>query len=311
MPSMEQRVLDVDLNEIVVYARIVQLGSFSKAAISLGLPKSTVSRRIAQLEQRVGARLLQRTTRRLATTDVGRIYYEHCARVVAELEEAQLAVAQLQSMPRGLLRVTVPLAFAVLGPVLTEFLGRYPEVQVELLATDRRVDLVEERFDLAIRAGVLVDSGHVARRLGVVRRILVAAPTALARMGELRDPPELERHPALVFAPEGNTWRLAYQKEPGGHGAAKTAEVALRPRLIANDYDMLRTVACAGYGVALLPEFLCAEELRAGRLRRLLAPWAAPEMPVVALYPSTRHLPPKVLALLELLRERLQLGAST
>lgn len=306
MLGMEQRALDVDLNEIVVYTRIVQLGSFSKAAASLGLPKSTVSRRIAQLEARVGARLLQRTTRRLATTDVGRIYYEHCARVVAELEEAQLAVAQLQSTPRGLLRVTVPLGFAVLGPVLTEFLGRYPEVQVELLATDRRVDLVEERFDLAIRAGVLADSGHVARRLGVVRRILVAAPSALARMGELREPTELERHAALVFAPEGNTWRLA-----SGHGAAaKTVEVALRARLVANDYDMLRTVACAGYGVALLPEFQCAEELRAGSLVRLLAPWSAPEVPVVALYPSTRHLPPKVLALLELLRERLKLGAS-
>lgn len=298
---MEQRALDVDLNEIVVFARIVELGSFSAASARLGMPKSTVSRRVAELEERVGARLLQRTTRKLSLTDVGRIYYEHCARIVAELEEAQLAVSKLQSTPRGLLRVTVPLTFTMMGPILTEYLARFPEVQLELLCTDRRVDLVDERFDLAVRIGQPPDSSLVARRLGSIRRFVVAAPAVLKRMGRPKEPGELERHPSIAFAPDGNTWTLV--------SGAKSTEVTLRPRLVVNDYDMLRTVVCAGFGVALLPEHLCADDLRTGRLRRILDAWTAPELPVVALYPSTRHLSPKMMALLDLLRARLSFEA--
>lgn len=295
---MAQRALSVDFNEIVVFARIVQLGSFSAAASSLGIPKSTVSRRVAELEERVGARLLQRTTRKLNLTDVGRTYYEHCSRIVVELEEAQLAVSQLQSTPRGLLRVTIPLTFSVVGPVVTEYLARYPDVQVEVVCTDRRVDLIDERFDLAVRVGHIPDSTLVSRKLGSVRRILLAAPKVMERMKGVKEPVDLERHPSIIFAPEGNVWTLT--------SGAKSAEITLRPRLVVNDYDMLRTVACAGFGVALLPEYQCLEELKSGRLRRILDTWAAPAIPVVAIYPSTRHLSPKVIAFVELLRTRLQ-----
>lgn len=294
---MEHRSLDVDLNEIVVFTRIVQLGSFSQASARLGIPKSTVSRRVSELEERVGARLLQRTTRKLSLTDVGRVYYEHCSRVVAELEDAQLAVSRLQSTPSGRLRVTVPLTFAMMGPILTDYLARYPEVQIELLCTDRRVDLVEEGFDLAIRVGQSPDSSVVARKLGGIRRFLVAAPKVVDRMGRMKEPNDLERHPSIAFAPEGNAWTLA--------SGSKSVEITLRPRLVVNDYDMLRTVVCAGFGVALLPEYQCAEDIRSGRLCRILDAWAAPEIPVVALYPSTRHLTPKMIALLDLLRSRL------
>jgi len=293
---LEQRPLDVDLNEIVVFTRIVQLGSFSAASANLGIPRSTVSRRVAELEARVGARLLQRTTRKLSLTDAGRAYYEHSARIVAELEEAQLAVAQLQSTPRGLLRLTVPVTFSVLGPILAEYLTLYPEVRVELQSTDRTVDIVEERFDLAIRAGRTPDSTLVARHLGEVCRILVAAPKLVERLRKLKEPADLERQPAVVFAPGGNTWHLV--------SGAKSAEVQVSPRLSVNDYDMLRAVARAGFGIALLPEYQCAEDLKAGRLRRVLDDWAAPKVPVFALYPSTRHLAPKVVALLDLLRSR-------
>jgi DNA-binding transcriptional LysR family regulator len=294
---MEHAAPDVDLNEIVVFTRVVQAGSFTAASARLGMPKSTVSRRIAELEERVGARLLQRTTRKLSLTDVGRIYYEHCARIVAELEEAQLAVTRLQATPRGLLRVTAPLTFAILGPIVAEFLGRYPDVQLELLCTDRRVDLVDERFDVALRAGFTPDSTLVARRLGVVRRTLFAAPELADRIGSLKDPAQLERHDCIVFAVEGNVWKLT--------AGNKSVEVTVRPRLVVNDYDMLRAVARGGFGLALLPEYQCVEDLGAGRLRRILEGWAAPEVPVFALYPSSRHLSPKVIALLELLRERL------
>jgi len=296
---MERVMLDVDLNEIVVFARIVQLESFSRASASLGMATSTVSRRVAALEERVGARLLQRTTRKLSLTDVGRVYYEHCARIVAELEEAQLSIAQLQSTPRGRLRVTVPLAFTVIGPIVAEYMALYPDVQVDLVCTDRRVDLVEERFDLAIRAGQMPDSTLVARRLGRVRRCLLAAPEVVERIGVLERPADLEHHPTIVFAPEGSTWTL--------RSGAKSAEVTVRPRLVVNDYDMLRSVVREGVGIALMPKYQCAEELKTGRLRCVLEAWVAADVPLVALYPSTRYLSPKLIALLELLQKRLKL----
>lgn len=297
---MKSRQLDVDLNEIVVFTRIVQLGSFTAASASLRVPKATISRRMAALEARVGARLLQRTTRKLAVTDVGQVYYEHCARIVAELEEAQGAVAELQSTPRGLLRVTVPLSFAMLGPIFSEYLKRYPDVTIDLVCTDRRVDLVEERFDLAIRAGEPQDSTLTSRRLGSVARVLVAAPGVARKIGRILTPGDLCQHATLAFAAEGDTWSLT--------AGAKPTKVKLRPRLVVNDFDMLLAMTESGCGVALLPENLCTEALAAGRLRRVLAGWTTPATPVFALYPSRRHLAPKVLALLELLGQRLDLA---
>jgi DNA-binding transcriptional LysR family regulator len=291
----------MDLDEILAFTRVVQGGSFTAAASALGMPKSTVSRKVSELEARVGARLLQRTTRTLSLTDIGRVYYEHCVRIVAEIEEAELAVKSLQSTPRGLLRVTAPLAFSMLGPILAEYLMRYPDVRIDLLCTDRRVDLVEERFDLALRAGATPDSSVIARRLGQVRRRLVAAPQVLKKLGKPKDLADLETKPCLAFAPEGSTWEL----ERG----AKIASVAVMPRLVVNDYEMLLSVVRAGFGIALLPEHLCADDLREGRLVPVLDSWSAPEVPVFALYPSARHLTPTVMALLELLRQRLALTA--
>ena len=291
----------VDLEEILAFTRVVQGSGFTAAARALGMPKSTVSRKVSELEARVGARLLQRTTRTVSLTDVGRVYYEHCVRIVAEIEEAELAVASLQSTPRGLLRVTVPLTLSLLGPILAEYLSRYPDVRIDLVCTDRRVDLVEERFDLALRAGATPDSSVIARRLGQIRRRLVAAPQVVKKLGKPKDLADLETKPCLAFAPEGSTWDL----ERG----AKSARVTVAPRLVTNDYEMLRSVARAGFGIALLPEHLCAEDLREGRLVSVLDSWSAPEVPVFALYPSARHLSPTVVALLELLRERLAFNA--
>ncbi|WP_437905452.1 LysR family transcriptional regulator [Sorangium sp. So ce327] len=299
---MDPRLPSVALDEIVLFTRVVQGGSFTAAATAVGMPKSTVSRKISDLESRVGARLLQRTTRTLSLTDVGRVYYEHCVRIVAALEEAELAVSQLQSTPRGLMRVTAPLAFSVLGPIFAEYLRLFPDVQVDLVCTDRKVDVVEERFDLALRAGTTPDTSLVARRLGAVRRRLVAAPEVKKALGEPNDIAELADHPCIVFAPEGSSWEL--------RSGPKIAEITVHPRLVVNDYEMLRSVARAGFGVALLPEYLCAEDLAAGRLMPVLPSWSAPEVPVFALYPSTRHLSPKVVAFLDLLRERLVLSTT-
>jgi DNA-binding transcriptional LysR family regulator len=288
----------MDLNELLVFAKVVQAGSFTVAARGLRMPKSTVSRKVSELEERVGAQLLQRTTRKLRLTDVGQAYYEHCARIVAEAEQAELAVTRMQAAPHGLLRVTAPLTFSFLGPIVSGFLKRYPEVQLELVCTDRSVDLVQEGFDLAVRAGRLADSSLIARKLGNVERVVVAAPSYLQERGAPKSPKDLERHDCLVFGAgmEGSVWTL--------HSGNKPVQVSVRARMVVNEPDMLRAVALAGAGIALLPTLPSATDLAEGRLRRILPDWSSPGAPVHAVYPSTRHHSPKVMAFVDFLRER-------
>lgn len=292
----------MDLNEILVFTRVVQSGSFTAAARALDMPKSTVSRKVSDLEDRVGARLLQRTTRKLRLTDAGRIYYDHGVRVAAELEAADLAVSQMQSTPRGRLRVSAPVSVTMLGPVVAEYLRRYPEVEVELICTDRRVDLVEEGYDLAIRAGQLADSTLVARALGAIRRVLVAAPAYAKKNGMPKTPRDLEDHPAIVFAagPSPNLWTLFDQDDE--------VEVRVTPRLAVNDLELMLDAARAEIGIGWIPDHACAEDLRAGRLRRVLPDWCSAEVPLSAVYPTARHLSPKVATFIDTVRETLHLS---
>jgi DNA-binding transcriptional LysR family regulator len=282
-----------DLNQLVVFARVVQAGSFTGAARALGLPKSTVSRKVAELEARLGARLLQRTTRTLGLTDVGRTYHAYAARILAELEEAERAVGQLQEAPRGLLRVSVPQNFTFVGRVAGAFLRRYPEVEVEIVATDRLVDLVEEGFDVAVRAGVLAGSTLVARRLGRARSIVVGAAGYLKKHGRPRAPADLAAHEALRFS----SWT-----DPAWHlesSAGERVDVNVHARLVANDWEQLREAALAGLGITLMPVLLCGTDLRARRLVRVLPEWSSAETPIHAVYPSTRLASPKLKAFLD------------
>ncbi len=289
----------MDLNDILVFTKVVQAGSFIGASRELGMPKSTVSRKVSELEERLGARLLQRTTRTLSLTDVGRTYYQHAARVVAEVEEAERAVTQMQETPRGLLRVTIPLNFGVLGPIVAAFMGRYPEVQLELVGLDRVVDLVEEGFDVAIRAGALRDSSLVARSIGTLKSFVVASPTFLRRHGTPKNPEDLQRFDCVVFGAgsDRTSWTLSRD--------GKTTTVEVKPRLIVNDFEFLDEAARTGLGIAVLPVFRCIEDLRTKKLRRVLPEWCAREVPLHAVYPSTRHLSPKVKAFLDHLREQM------
>jgi DNA-binding transcriptional LysR family regulator len=291
----------LDLNQTVIFSRVVQAGSFTAAARQLRMPKSTVSRKVSELEARMGARLLQRTTRRLGLTDAGRVYYERAWRIVSELEEAEQAVGQIQAAPRGLLRVTAPLSFGALGSIVAEYLEKHAEVEVEMVCTDRQVDLVEERFDVAIRAGPLADSTLVGRKLGTVQRVLVAAPSYCKRHGIPRAPADLQEHACITFrvGATPNVWVL----ESGG----KEAAVHIKPRLSVNELEVMRAAAIAGLGIAWMPIGACAEDIRKGRLRLLLPNWRSAEVPVHALYPTTRHLSPKVLTFVELLSKRLRL----
>ncbi|HVJ18991.1 MAG TPA: LysR substrate-binding domain-containing protein [Polyangiaceae bacterium] len=289
----------MDLNEIIVFARVVQAGSFTAAADVLGMPKSTVSRKVSELEERLGARLLQRTTRKLSLTDVGRTYYEYCARIAGEVEDAERAVSSLQDTPRGLLRVTALVNAAFLGPIVRDYLKRYPEVRLELFCTGRAVDLVEERFDLAIRAGVLADSALVARSLGSVQWFFVATPAYLKKNGRPRSPEALLQHDGLFFGAGTDVLGLTLERD------GRSLRLELPARLMVTDMEVLQSAVNAGLGIGLLPAYLCVEALRARQLERVLRDWNAPATPVHVVYPSTRHLSPKVKTFVDHLYQRM------
>ncbi|TPV96458.1 MAG: LysR family transcriptional regulator [Myxococcales bacterium FL481] len=287
----------MDLNELLVFVRVVDAGSFIGAARQLNLPKSTVSRRVSTLEARLSARLLQRTTRNLSLTDAGQVYYEHAARVVAEMEAAELAVSQLERAPRGRLRITAPLNLAFLSSLVASFMRRYPQVDVELVAADRVVDLIGEGFDVAIRAGKLADSSAYARPLGAIESHLVASPGFVRRCGPIDAPAHLADVACLLFGSGPGVSQLELSR------GRQTSRVDVRSRLVANEFDYLVSAARAGLGVAVLPSFLCHADVRATRLVRVLPHWCAGRAPLHAIYPSARHLSPKVTALLDHLRE--------
>ncbi len=288
----------MDLNEMLVFARVAQTGSFTTAAVDLGMPKSTVSRKVTELEARLKARLLNRTTRKVSLTDVGRTYYDYCSRIAGEIEDAERAVGNLQEVPRGVLRLTTGPNVAFLGPILNDYLRRYPEVRIEVFCTGRTVDLIEERFDLAIRAGMLSDSTLVARSLGKVRWFLVGTPAYLKKQGRPRSTDDLKQRDCIMFgtAPSGATLRL--------ENAGKTVHVEPPARLIVNDFDLVHAAALAGLGLALLPAYLCLDDIRAKRLERVLRDWEAPAVPIQVVYPSARHISPKVKTFVEHLQRR-------
>ncbi len=292
----------MNLNEMVVFAKVVQAGSFRAAARELQMPKSTVSRRVAALEERLGARLLQRTTRKLSLTELGDVYLHHCTRIVAEIEEAELAVTKLQAAPRGVLRVSAPLNPGFLGPTITEFLRRYPETRIEMVSTDRVVDLVAEGIDVAIRVGRLADSTLICRALGKGSMLVVASPDYVDRHGAPETPNDLKTHDCLVFA-AGQT-RTQWQLRSG----QTTSNVTVSARIVVNDFGILQQAALTSLGIALLPLQLCLEHIEAGRLVHLLPDWRPPDVPMQAVYPSTRHLSPKLTSFLDLLRAQLSLA---
>ena len=289
--------MTTDLNALQVFVKVVQSGSFTAAARALGMPKSTASQRVSELEQRLGARLLQRTTRRLSLTDQGRVYFDHCVRILSEIEGAEHAVASLQERPRGLLRITVPASSQFLGPVLTEFLQRCKGVQLDVMCTDRLVDLVEESVDIAVRAGALADSTLVARKLGMLELVLVATPRYLKKHGRPRSPEGLAKLDCLVFTQARRPRSFLL------HQGEKSREVSFTPALAVNDMDILHSAALGHLGVAMLPAYRCTDDLGAGRLERVLPDWEAPAQPIHALYPSGRHLSAKVKAMLDHLQQ--------
>lgn len=289
------------LELIASFVQVVASGGFTAAASRLGLSRAVVSKHVIALERRLGVQLLNRTTRRVAATEAGLAYYERCARILAELEEADLAISRLQAQPRGTLKVNAPMSFGTLhlAPAIATFAGLYPELRVNLVLNDRFVDMLDEGFDVGIRIGRLEDSTLIVRRIAPARRVLCAAPAYLARRGAPRHPRELATHACLQYGylASGTTWKLS---GPDGEHA-----VAIEAAVCVNNGEVLRDLAIGGLGIALLPTFIVGPALAEGALLPLLDDYRAPETNINVIYPPSRHLSAKVRVFTDFLVERI------
>ncbi len=298
---MNDRVMQ-SLDDMRLFVRVLDGGSLSAAAAATGLSKSAVSKRLARLEGDLGARLLNRTTRRLSPTVAGAEFAEHARRILRDVEEAALRVARHGEAPSGLLRVNAPVTFGHrhVAPVVAEALSRWPSLEIELSLADRFVDVVAEGWDVVVRIATLVDSSLVARKLAPVDRLLCAAPTYLARHGTPRRPADLRNHDCIVYshAVDRVDWTFV---DEAGH----VERVRVRGRLSIDNGDAARRVLLAGQGIALSPSFLVAEDLEAGRLVPLLPGWRNPFGAAYAVWPHNRSLTPKVRGFVDLLVTRL------
>jgi DNA-binding transcriptional LysR family regulator len=286
---------------IEAFVRVAESGSFSKAAERLRSSKSAVSRQVSALEAELGARLLHRTTRALTLTEAGRSYFAQAARILADLAEANASVGQLQAAPRGRLRVSAPMSFGFLhlAPAVPAFLDRYPDVELDMIMSDRFVDLVDEGFDMAVRIGKLTDSSLVARKLAPNRRTVCAAPAYLQKRGIPTSPDDLKAHECLCYSNLGmaQEWRFV---RPDG----RPWPVEVSGRLHANNGDALRAAALRGFGLAVLPSFLVGHDFQSGALVSVLEDVLPQDSAVHAVYPHARHLSPKVRAFVDFLAER-------
>jgi DNA-binding transcriptional LysR family regulator len=295
--------LHSNLNEILVFIAVVDAGSFIAGGQSMGLTRSAAGKAVVRLEDRLGVRLLNRTTRTLSLTDEGRVFYARALQILAAVDDAEASVAGPVGTPRGLLRLTVPDAFGrlVLLPLLQKYLEAWPDVQIEVSFTDRLADIVEEGFDLAVRIGsVNSDKQLVSRVVARYKAMLCAAPSYLAEHGEPLSIDALAGHHCLFFSSRTRrqSWRFrddqgSWIKAPG------------RSRLRLDSGEAIRDAAVAGLGIALLPDFLVAQDLDAGRLQQVLPDLEAGDVEIVTIYPSKRLLEPRVRRFIDLLVEEL------
>lgn len=287
--------------DLQAFVAVVEAGTFTAAADRLGLAKSAVSRRVSALEERLGVQLLRRTTRVLNLTDTGHSFYEHSARILADLDEAEAAVQQEHGELRGTLRVAMPLSFGVrhLCKPIAVFGKRHPNLKFDLDLNDRHIDLMEEGIDVAIRIAQLRDSTLIARKLFETRTVIAASPHYLKTHGTPQSPEELRDHDCLVYSNLANPGRWVWTDESG-----KKHAVEVKPAMRATSGDFLTNAAAHGLGIVMQPTFLAAEAVRRGNLVPILAGYEWPTTPAYAVYPPTRHLSYRVRAFIDFLVER-------
>jgi DNA-binding transcriptional LysR family regulator len=286
----------IDYNEMAIFAKVVDAGSYTRAADKLGLPKSTVSRKITQLEERLGVRLLHRTTRAIKPTEMGKAYYNHCSQMVAEAEEAQRSIHQLQAEPSGLLRMTAPVAFgsSFLVETVHAFLAAYPQVRMDIILDNKVLDLVEDEIDVAFRIGPMSDSSLVARNLGTIRLIMCASPDYVKKQGAPKSIAELGKHHCIMH--NNMPWVL---QGPNGRVDAEVGG-----RMLVNDMDMSKRMLISGYGIGLLPITMACDEIGRGQLVQVLPEYHFPDRDIYLVYHSRRQLPTKVVAFIDFVMER-------
>jgi DNA-binding transcriptional LysR family regulator len=288
------------LTSIRAFTKVVQHGSLAAAARDLRLSRSAISKYVIDLEQHLGVQLLVRTTRSAAPTENGHAYYERCVAILADLEEADVAVTRLQAEPRGVLRVNAPMSFGTLhlGRAIADFMAKYPELRVQLLLSDEQIDPVQGGFDITLRIADLPSSSLIARRIAPALLVVCASPGYLAEHGTPQHPDDLRKHRCLAYGhlAAGNQWKLS--GPDGDHW------IPLMWPLCTNNGEVLRDAAIAGRGIVLLPTFIVGADLQQGRLRTILAAYHAPEIAIHAIYPPTRHLSVKVRVFIDFLIER-------
>lgn len=295
--------LRANLNDILVFMAVVDEGSFIAGGQAMGLTRSAAGKAVNRLEDRLGVRLLNRTTRALSLTDEGRVFYDRGLQILAAVDDAEASVAGRQGTPRGVLRLTVPDAFGrlVVLPLLRKYLAAWPDIQVEVNLTDRQADIVEEGFDLAVRIGEAPpDTRLVSRVVAKYKAMLCASPSYVAERGEPLDVDDLAAHDCLIFSSRNRrqSWRFL-----GDDGAWVKAQGRSRLRL--DSGEALRDAAVAGLGIALLPDFLVAEDLAAGRLRQVLPHLEVGDVKIVTIYPTRRLLEPRVRRFIDLMVQEL------
>lgn len=287
------------LNDMALFVEVVKAKSFRRAAEAIGVPNSTLSRRINALEKAIGLRLLHRTTRKIELTEAGQLYFERSRRIVEEARLAHEQLGEMLAQPGGVLHASLPVDFAniFLAPLLAEFARRYPGISFEFDLTPRRVDLVTEHVDVAIRMGEPPSSNLIARQLARLPRFLYASPRYIELYGEPAEPPDLMRHECMRLSPaDVNGWSL--------HRGTETVEIAVGGRFLLNSVGMIRRLATLDLGIAVLPEAIAADDVAAGLLRKVMPDWQAPSVPVYAIT-ETRLLPAKTQRFIEFLREQL------
>lgn len=291
-----------DLNDTLVFVKVVELGSFTAAAKALRLPNTTVSRKVQNLEARLGAQLLHRTTRKLGLTEAGNVYFEHCQNIARDLEQAESAVGQLQSGPRGWLRVTTthPLGTTWIAPLLSEFHALHPGVRVELLLSNERLDIIAGEIDVALRVGTLADSNLAARRLSVLRTAVYTTPSYIERFGEPMHPDDLIHHRALAVTKSRSAWTLS-------DGNGKPREFPIDPIVLANDPSALRATLLGGEGIMLTTDVWVRAYVEQGQVQRVLAGWRGMDLDLHALFPHGQVQSPKVRAFIDFLIQRLNI----
>lgn len=285
------------LEAMNAFVRVVALGSYAEAGRALGLTRSAVSKAVMELEQLLGARLLDRTTRRVSATEAGLAYYESCVDILARVDETEMQVSRLHDEPKGVLKINAPVSFGVLhlGPLIAQLMASYPALKIELTLNDRFIDPIEEGVDVTIRIGVLADSSLIARRLATARRVLVAAPAYLKELGVPKRPEDLMQHRCLNY---GHTttlqrWQLTRDGQP--------INAAINSVLCSNNGDVLRAAALGGQGITKLPTFLVGPDVKAGRLNVVLPETPPTGLGLFALYAPNRYLAAKTRLLVDFL----------